>query len=90
MFVKYFLLISLFLLSSKTLQAQNNFPFNTKSQDTIHSKLLPATIAPNYYYTSCPGFFCKQEIKRDKKSLIPLRFRLGSVAYCDKLEGKTK
>ena len=45
------------------------------------------TIAANFYSTNL-GFFCKQEIKIDKAVKIPFRFRLGSVADCDRLEGK--
>ena len=40
------------------------------------------------FYSSQLGFFCKQEIKFDKISKIPFRFRLGSVEQCDRLEGK--
>ena len=44
-------------------------------------------IAPNFY-TDRLGYFCKQEIKFEKSTRIPLRFRLGSVVDCDRLEGK--
>jgi hypothetical protein len=44
-------------------------------------------ITPNYY-TDRLGYFCKQEIKFEKNTKVPLRFRLGSVADCDRLEGK--
>ncbi len=44
-------------------------------------------IAPNFY-TDRLGYFCKQEIKFEKTTRIPLRFRLGSVVDCDRLEGK--
>ncbi len=46
-------------------------------------------LAPNYYSTQL-GFFCKQEIKFEKISKIPLKFRLGSVDECDRLEGKRR
>jgi hypothetical protein len=42
------------------------------------------------YYSAQLGFFCKQEIKFDKITRIPFRFRLGSVEQCDRLEGKGK
>jgi hypothetical protein len=46
-------------------------------------------LSPNYY-SSQLGFFCKQEIKFEKISKIPFKFRLGSVEECDRLEGKRR
>jgi len=34
-------------------------------------------------------FFCKIEHRWGKKSRVPLKFRLGSVEYVDRLEGKS-
>ena len=44
-------------------------------------------VAPNFY-ASHLGFFCKQELKLEKMTKLPFKFRLGSVQYCDWLEGK--
>lgn len=53
---------------------------------TIFSKNL--NIVPANYYSSKLGFMCKQELELEKKTKIPFRFRLGSLAYTNMLEGK--
>ena len=52
----------------------------------------PARISPqplaDDYYTRHFGFFCQKELMIEKTTRIPLRFRLGSLDYCNSLEGK--
>lgn len=80
----YLLLLcfSLFYLSSKS---QNNLTRDTSLLKPLYLNLsvLPA----NYAYNKL-GFFCKKEILLEKITKIPFRFRLGSVAECNYLEGK--
>jgi len=51
----------------------------------------PATIqflpTPDIY-TRQFGFFCRKELQFEKSTRIPLRFRVGSLAYSNALEGK--
>ncbi len=50
---------------------------------TAQQYVIPSDI---YYIQS--GFFCKREWEIEKATHIPLRFRLGSLADCNALEGK--
>ena len=45
------------------------------------------TQPPNIYYLQS-GFFCKREWEFEKATHIPFRFRLGSLAECNAMEGK--
>lgn len=73
------------------LEKKNNLPLTPvlliKTKRTTPA--VKQVIAPNFYVTNL-GFFCKQEIKFEKATKIPFRFRLGSVEDCDRMEGKRR
>ena len=49
-------------------------------------KKIPS-LSPNYYYTQL-GIICKSEIKLESYIKLPLKIRLGSLQYCNWMEGK--
>jgi len=72
------------LLQKPTVHAINGGWLNNK-QHQHHP--IKQVITPDFYVSNL-GFFCKQEIKFEKATKIPFRFRLGSVEDCDRMEGK--
>jgi hypothetical protein len=60
-------------------------PFQGIQWNMYHSYVQPANI---YYLQS--GYFCKREWELEKATHVPFRFRLGSLAECNAMEGKNQ
>lgn len=79
-------------LNYKTFFPKNNsFDFDSSSHNmSIASfSITPSAVSPNFS-TCSYGFFCREELKFEKATHIPLRFRLGSLQQCNYYEGKNR
>lgn len=45
---------------------------------------------PSNFATCNYGFFCKQELQLEKKTHVPVKFRLGTLEQTNWLEGKSR
>ena len=61
--------------------AKNNVKYNKNLTKTVPS-------IPLAYDYNKLAFFCKLEVRCDKQTATPIRFRLGSLQYANFLEGK--
>jgi hypothetical protein len=55
----------------------------------IKQPVLPNQLPENYYAKQLP-FFCRKELQVQKTVGFPIKFRVGSVEDCDRLEGKNR
>lgn len=90
-FILFFLISCLFSnaqiaslkLDYNNFSARNKFKFF----DSTKSINLKAPLSSNFS-TRNYGFFCREELKIEKATKIPVRLRLGSLEQCNYYEGK--
>ena len=84
--------LSILQVAKQTIFYLKNFQLQSKNlqsaQHTIFLKTKP--VIPQDFYNLKLGWFCKQEWKLEKKTHLPICFRLGSTEQVDYLEGKKK
>jgi hypothetical protein len=73
-------------LQSTTVKAFT--PITSLSAFPIPLQNAEKSIIDPHFYVNNLGFFCKKELKFEAATGIPFKFRLGSLQYCDRMEGK--
>ncbi|MGH2647067.1 MAG: hypothetical protein ACRDE8_05840 [Ginsengibacter sp.] len=99
-FILFLILSSLFSSAQNTESVKlnyNTFLLKNKlnSSDTVYHTMplftyrqnLKSPVSENFS-TCTYGFFCREELKIEKVTKIPVRFRLGSLEQCNYYEGK--
>jgi hypothetical protein len=85
-------LIIILLVSFNYCMAQDRIPFSDslvfKTRLSPISLIKPIVVVRPDFMSISQGFMCKQEWKFEKKVGLPLRLRLGSLEYVNKMDGK--
>jgi hypothetical protein len=71
--------------SVKRIAFQQILAYN--STTLLKQPIFRNNLPGNFYAKQLP-FFCSKELQVQKTIGMPVKFRLSTVEYCDKLEGK--
>jgi len=63
-------------------------PVSAYNSTTVLKQPIFRNNLPGNFYVKQLPFFCSKELQVQKTIGIPVKFRLSTVEYCDKLEGK--
>ena len=72
--------------------SEKKFVMPLTSTHLPHTEILQVNdqYIPADHYTRNFGFFCKEELQLQKRSGVNFSLRLGTLDYCNFLEGKTR
>lgn len=76
-----------FLVKNKLKTSDTTFHFIPSMSLSTNVENVKPPIAEDFS-TCTYGFFCREELKIEKATKMPIRFRLGSLAQCNYYEGK--
>ena len=63
-------------------------PLTLSDKRFVASSIITPNLAVQQGITDSWGWFCRKEWAWEKKTGLPFKFRLGSVEYCNWMEGK--
>jgi len=75
-------------LDTLVTRSPHHLIFNKPTSHITNKRVSLSPFKSPFQYRDQIGFFCRWELNLDKQVSHPVRFRLGSVDYVNRLEGK--